>query len=191
MSKFVLFLLLAAMNTGLMASVPLTAAEIPVHISATSKWLIVDKSNWKASKIEVSIKKADGTILIQEDINESKKYNLKNLPVGSYTLELEDAQQVRIQNLEVSRDMMYSTNITTVYKPHLIFNTDNVAMNLMTQGHSATVTITNSEGKTIFSENIVDEVSATRKYNLKDVPAGDYSIQVYIAGQQFSKSFSK
>lgn len=191
MSKFVLFLLLAAMNTGLMASVPLTAAEIPVHISPTSKWLIVDKSNWKASKIEVSIKKADGTVLIHEDINESKKYNLKNVPVGSYTLELEDDQQVRIQNLEVSGDMMYSTNITTVYKPHLIFNADNVAMNLMTQGLPATITITNSEGKTIFSEKIVDEVSATRRYNLKDVPAGDYSIQVYIAGQQFTKSFSK
>jgi hypothetical protein len=190
MSKFVLFLLFAAMNTGLMAA-PFYAAEIPVHISATSKWLIVDKSNWKAAKIEVSIKKADGTILIHEDINESKKYDLKNVPVGSYILELEDNQQIRIQNLEVSQDMMYSTNITTVYKPHLIFEPDYIAMNLMTQGQPATVTITNAEGKTIFSQKIVDEVSATRKYNLKDVSAGEYSIQVYIAGQQFTKSFTK
>jgi hypothetical protein len=180
----------AAVSTGLMAT-NISVAEIPVHISAISKWLIVDKSNWKASKIEVSIKKEDGTVLIQEDIRASKKYNLKNVPAGIYTLELEDDQQIRIQSLQVSDDIMYSTSITTIYKPHLIIDANNIDMNLMTQGEPATVTITNTESKTIFSEKIVNEVSATRRYNLKDLAAGDYTIRVSIAGQSFAKSFTK
>ena len=190
MSKLILILLFAAVNTGLMA-VPISAVDIPVHISPMNKWIIVDKDNWKTPQVGVSIRKEDGTILIQENISVSKKYNLKNLPDGNYVLDLEDGQQIRTQSLQVDGDILYSKDISTIYKPHLVINQDYINMNLMTQGQKADISIQNAESNTVFSEKISNEVSATRRYNIKDLPAGNYIFKVSLNGQEFIKSFTK
>ncbi|MEP7323170.1 MAG: hypothetical protein ABI761_14690 [Saprospiraceae bacterium] len=190
MLKSILILLFAAVNTGLMA-VPVTNPEIPVFISPSNKWIIVDKSGWKAPRIGVTIQSTDGTTLINESIRYSTRYNLKNVPDGTYLLQLEDDQKIRIQHLQVAHEMLYSTGIITVYKPHLIINPDHVDMNLMTQGQSAEVSILDADSKEVFSEKINDEVSVTRRYNVNQLPEGEYSFVVKIADQLFTKSFNK
>jgi hypothetical protein len=190
MSKFVLFLLFAAVNTGLMGATPSTA-DIPVHISPVNKWIIVDKNNWKAPTVAVSLRNEEGSLLISEKINGSKKYNLKNVSEGKYILELEDDQQIRVQSLQVASEILYSKDIYTIYKPQLKISDDHIDMNLMTQGEEAQVSIRNNEWKSEFTENTGKEVSVSKRYNLKSLPAGDYTFVVKIGGHTFTRSFTK
>jgi hypothetical protein len=190
MLKSIFILLFAAVNTGLMAFTT-TNPEIPVFISTSNKWIIVDKSGWKAPRIGVTIVSTDGTTLINENIRYSTRYNLKNVPDGSYLLQLEDDQKIRIQHLQVTHELLYSTGISTIYKPHLVIASDHIDMNLMTQGQVADVSILDAEAKVVFSEKINNEVSVTRRYNINQLPEGEYSLMVKISGQQFIKPFNK
>jgi predicted phage tail protein len=190
MLKSILILLFAAVNTGLMAVPFSSEPEIPVRISPSNKWIIIDKAGWKSPKLEVSIQSVDGTTLINENIRTSTRYNLKNVPEGKYILQLEDDQKIRIQYLQVSNDMMFSTGISTVYKPHTIINANHIDMNLMTQGQPAEVSILDAESKAVFTEKITNEVSVTRRYNISQLPEGEYTMVVKMSDQQFHKPFS-
>jgi hypothetical protein len=171
-----------------MASSPIDA---PIHISTSNKWLIVDKSNWKSPRIDISIKKADGTALVNEKIKVSKKYNLKNVPDGNYALEIEDDQLIRIQSLQISGDRLFSTGVKTIYKPMILFKTNQIDMNMMTQGDPAWITIRDRESNTVFTEKITQEVSVSRRFNLDQLPEGQYILDVELSGKHFTHNFSK
>ena len=190
MSKSILILLFAAVNTGLMAVPVSSVPEIPVRISPSNKWIIIDKTGWKSPKLEVSIQSTDGTTLVSENIRTSTRYNLKNVPEGKYILQLEDNQRIRIQHLQVSNDMLFSMGITIIYKPHTTIDANHIDMNLMTQGQPAEVSIFDSESKIIYTEKITNEVSVTRRYNISQLPEGEYTMIVKMSDQQFTKPFT-
>lgn len=188
MSKFMLIALFAAAHTGIFATSPI---ESPVHISTSNKWVIVDKSNWKIPKLDVSILKSDGTFLINEKIKVSKKYNLKDVPDGSYSLEIEDDQLIRIQSLEISGDRLFSTGVKTIYKPMILVKANLIDMNMMTQGEPAWITMRDNESNTVFTEKITQEVSVSRRFNLNQLPEGNYLLDVELSGKHFTRNFTK
>ncbi|MBL0110191.1 MAG: DUF3244 domain-containing protein [Saprospiraceae bacterium] len=64
-------------------------------------------------------------------------------------------------------------------------------MNLMTQGKSAEIMIKNEEGKVMITEKIENEVSVTRRFNIKKLDHGNYYLEVHMAGQNFINDFEK
>ncbi|MBK8282541.1 MAG: DUF3244 domain-containing protein [Saprospiraceae bacterium] len=185
MMKYLLILTMAAVNTGLMA------ADIPVHINAANKWIIVEKAKWNSPSIDVLIRENSGAVLIHESIGQTTKYNLKNVPDGEYILEVENDQKIRIQTMSLHDGILQSKAISTIYKPNIKVNNQVLDMNLMTQGKSAEIMIKNEEGKVMITEKIENEVSVTRRFNIKKLDHGNYYLEVHMAGQTFINDFEK
>ncbi|MBL0110189.1 MAG: hypothetical protein IPP42_04680 [Saprospiraceae bacterium] len=87
MMKYLLILTMAAVNTGLMA------ADIPVHINAANKWIIVEKAKWNSPSIDVLIRENSGAVLIHESIGQTTKYNLKMYLMVNISSEVENDQK--------------------------------------------------------------------------------------------------
>ncbi len=183
MTKLILMFLFTAAGAGLFAA----NSPEPVHISPMNKWIIVEKEAWKAPKIDVLIRHADGSVLIRESIKKSTKYNLKYVPDGNYLLELEDGQKQIVQQISVTNGILQGKEITTTFKPRIILSKDYLNLNLMTQGMPATITIRHSSGKIAHTEDTNGEVSVCRKYNIKELEANEYMLDVAINGQVFSQ----
>lgn len=185
MKNLFLFILFAAVNTGLFA------ADVPVRIMAGNKSIIIEKDQWKASSLEITISEANGGVLIHENIKKSTKYNLKHVPDGNYTLEIEDQQKVKVQELAIQNGSLISKGTTTVYKPALKSFENKLDLNLMAQGQDVTVSIRTSDNVVAFTENIRKEVSISRRFNLEELEAGDYFVDVTMGGRTFTKIISK
>jgi len=185
MKNLFLFILVAAVNTGLFA------ADLPVRIMASSKLIIIEKDQWKAPSIEITISEANGNVLINENIKKSTKYNLKHVPDGNYILEIEDNQKVKIQQLTIQQGSLLSKGVSTIYKPVIKATEGKLDLNLMAQGNDAVITIRNSDNRVTFTEHIKNEVSITRRFNLEELEPGEYYIDVAIAGKTFTRVISK
>lgn len=64
--------------------------------------------------------------------------------------------------------ILQSKAISTIYKPNIKVNNQFLDMNLMTQGKWAEIMIKNEEGKVMITEKIENEVSVTRRFNIKE-----------------------
>jgi len=180
-----LVVLVAAVNTGLFA------ADLPVRIMASSKSIIIEKDQWKAPSIEITISEANGNVLVHENIKKSTRYNLKHLPDGNYILEIEDNQKVKIQQLAIQQGSLLSEGVSTIYKPVIRTQDGKLDLNLMAQGQDAVITIRNSDNRVTFTEHIKNEVSVTRRFNLEELEPGEYYIDVAISGKTFTRLISK
>ncbi len=180
-----LVVLVAAVNTGLFA------ADLPVRIMASSKSIIIEKDQWKAPSIEITISEANGNVLVHENIKKSTRYNLKHVPDGNYILEIEDNQKVKIQQLAIQQGSLLSEGVSTIYKPVIRTQDGKLDLNLMAQGQDAVITIRNSDNRVTFTEHIKNEVSVTRRFNLEELEPGEYYIDVAISGKTFTRLISK
>ncbi|MDZ4707429.1 MAG: T9SS type A sorting domain-containing protein [Saprospiraceae bacterium] len=180
-----LVVLVAAVNTGLFA------ADLPVRIMASSKLIIIEKDQWKAPSIEITISEANGNVLVHENIKKSTRYNLKHVPDGNYILEIEDNQKVKIQQLAIQQGSLLSEGVSTIYKPVIRTQDGKLDLNLMAQGQDAVITIRNSDNRATFTEHIKNEVSVTRRFNLEELEPGEYYIDVAISGKTFTRLISK
>jgi hypothetical protein len=185
MKNLFLVILFAAVNTGLFA------ADVPVRIMASNKSIIVEKDQWKSPSLEITISEANGNVLVHENIKKSTKYNLKHVPDGNYVLEIEDNQKIKVQQLAIRQGSLQSKGVSTIYKPVLKSTEGKLDLNLMAQGHDAVITIRNNDSQVTYSENIKNEVSITRRFNLEELEPGEYYIDVAIAGKTFTRVISK
>jgi len=185
MKNLFLLVLFAAVNTGLFAS------DVPVRIMASNKSIIVEKDQWKSPSLQITISESDGAVLIQENIKKSTKYNLKHVPDGDYTLEIEDNQKVKVQQLTIHNGSLLDKGTSTIYKPVMKTNNGKLDFNLMALGQNAIVTFRTSDGNVAFVEHIKNEVSVSRRFNLDELEPGDYFVDVSIAGKTFTQVISK
>lgn len=185
MKNLFLLVLFAAVNTGLFA------ADVPVKIMASNKSIIVEKDQWKSPTIEITISESNGAVLVHENIKKSTKYNLKHVPDGDYTLEIEDNQKIKVQKLSIQNGSLLSKGVSTIYKPVMKASDGKLDLNLMAQGQDVVISIRNNDSKIAFTENIKKEVSITRRFNLEELEPGEYFVDVNVAGKTFTRVISK
>lgn len=160
----------------------------PTVLSVDSKTLVVDTKEWKSEKVHIQIKEASGAVIFEETVLNKKnqrKYNLKKLPRGLYSIEIENKLKIAVQSFEVSYDdITVSSEIDYVYKPVVIVHDDFMDVNLLTQGYNALINILDASNNIVFSERITDPVVHTR-YNVASLESGEYSVQVALDGRSF------
>jgi hypothetical protein len=74
---------------------------------------------------------------------------------------------------------------TTVYKPMITATANTVDINFLTGGKRTSVTFTNRDGETVYS-NAYEGNSLNKRFDLTDLPAGDYT--VYVSNGQISNN---
>ena len=161
-----------------------------------SKSFILDLKENDEKMIRVKILDRDDQVLLDQKVNtqkhQAKRYNMKNLPMGVYTLSIEDAQRI------VKHDMMIVNGIlrfdkkdpVTIFKPTIKISQNIIDFNLLKIDDGSTeVRLLDNSGELVYSENINETGSVQRRYNVSMLEAGKYTLSVETAGALQSETF--
>lgn len=159
-----------------------------------SKSLVVETSLWKSDKVNIQIKEASGVVILDETVKNTKnlrKYNLKNLPEGVYTLELSNDLKITTQEFTINaKSVVLSTEIKTVYKPVVIWNEAGFDVNLMTLGNTAFINIQDKDNNIVFAEKLVTP-AVHKRYDISALASGEYTVTVAMNGRSFVSTSTK
>lgn len=187
MKTQVLFLLFSIFTLSAFAGKPLMS-------SAKAKTITVETSLWKAESVTVQIKEIGGSVILDEVVKSEKgfrKYDLHNLPSGTYTLELSDDLKIKIQNFVIKgEDLSMSKEVVTIYKPVILVSENNIDVNLLTLNQNVSVKILDDNDSVVFSEKIVSP-SIHKRYDLTRLSKGQYTMKVSFGGRSFYQHFTK
>jgi len=166
----------------------------PTVSSEKTKSLVVETSLWKSEKINIQIKEASGVVILDEKVKNTKnlrKYNLKNLPDGNYTLEVSNELKITTQEFTIgSNEVILSNDINTVYKPVIIWRDNSFDVNLMTLGNKAFINIQDKDNNIVFAENL-ETPAVHKRYDISALAAGEYTVTVAMNGRSFVSSNTK
>jgi hypothetical protein len=170
------------------------ATGVPSIAFANNKAIIIKSNDWKSKTVDVEIKEATGTVILSETLNirkSDRKYNLKNLPDGQYTIEIADDLKILKQQFFINKsEVVMSEEVETTYKPFIIHNGNNLDVNLMTLGNPAFINIIDNNNNIVYADK-QDTSAVHKRYDISSLTEGTYTITVGVKGKSFSKDFTK
>lgn len=170
------------------------ASGNPTVLTEKSKSLVVETSLWKSDKVNIQIKEASGVVILDETVKNTKnlrKYNLKNLPEGQYSLEVSNEMKITLQEFSIiSNKVILSSEIKTIYKPVIIWNNNGFDVNLMTLGNTAFINIQDKDNNIVFAEKLVTP-AVHKRYDISSLASGEYTVTVAMNGRSFVSSNTK
>lgn len=148
--------------------------------------------------VKVTLFDLQGVVLHRETIRNksslSRKYNLRNLPDGEYTLLAQYQNEVRIQPVQITAKQLLIPEGKSIklFTPRINKSEDHLDLNLLSLPASdITVKIRNAEGKAWFSDAQTAEGSLHKRYNIEALETGDYQIVVAIDERNINLQFSE
>jgi len=164
--------------TALLVSTTLSATVEPTIVPAV-KSFIVDLNDWANNEATVYITNADGNILVSDKIENQagRIYNLKNLSDGRYTVSVNNDLKVINTALRIVNDIVIVEDTEVIYKPVITTTDEYIDVNVLTQGETVLVDITDENGE-VFAREYKNTTSVNQRYSINDLPAGQYYVSV-------------
>ncbi len=140
------------------------------------------------------LKNQQGVILYKEDIARAQIFqrslNLIELPDGTYELQIEDDYKTETTSLTKSNGKVMATNqikITT-FKPQIVLKDTQLNVSLLAlNNEKLTVSILDENQNIILEKKLSGSVNLGQSYDLSQLNAGDYTIQLYTNGKVYDK----
>lgn len=140
------------------------------------------------------LKNQQGVILYKEDIARAQIFqrslNLIELPDGTYELQIEDDYKTETTSLTKSNGKVMATNqikITT-FKPQIVLKDTQLNVSLLAlNNEKLTVSILDENQNIILEKKLSGSVNLGQSYDLSQLNAGDYIIQLYTNGKVYDK----
>ena len=180
---------------ALLVSVNIALASSPKGIiSIAESAVVVDFSDWKTEAVTVSIFDESGYVVFKDEVSTSinaKKYSLKRLPEGKYTIATSDAYRILEQHISFTNNqvkMIGEESIT--YKPIIAYNDLGWNVNFYTQGLPATVKIFDVTGTEVYSQAFNIPV-INKRFNIASLANGQYTIAVQSSAVSNSSTVVK
>ncbi|MBC7885347.1 MAG: hypothetical protein H7X99_07720 [Saprospiraceae bacterium] len=178
----------------LSASSIVSFASNPDILTEKAKMLTLITSAWKSEKVNVQIKDFTGSVILDETVkngNKVRRYNLKNLPNGNYTLEMSNELKITVQEFEIlGSQVILSNTLETEYKPVINLFENHIDLNLMTLGKEASLKILDETNNVLLTEKLAGPV-VSKRYDFSKLSSGDYAVIVEINGRSYTKSVVK
>ena len=149
-------------------------------------------------KVRVSFLDVEGVTLHEELYSRSlvdRKYNLKNLPQGSYVLVVENDGLIQLQPITKTQDRLIidGDSIQTILPPQIDISTRylDVKMDLPTDTY-VYVQMEDHTGQVLYAGafNAAEEQLQTR-FDLNQLDTGDYSFSVFVEGDVFDHEYTE
>jgi hypothetical protein len=159
--------------------------------SANSKLLVVDLSNLQNENVSISITDEDQHILYSETASDvksfTKKFNLWKLEEGTYTLKVVQSKFRTIQPFVVTEKNVIVNESTKKmnFEPIFKFKESKLEVLVPLSENNVFVTILDKTGNIMFEEKNENVQSFRKKYDLKNLPKGEYLVEVSIEGESF------
>lgn len=157
--------------------------------------LHVQDLNQEAFEIKFSDEK--GITLINEKVERQEDYvkffNLKNLPVGAYSLKIETARKVIVQNIEVLQESVSvdPANKVIIDKPTISYQASMLELNMVNlEKGQAIVKIQDKSGQVLHQESLQAIGKIKKQFDLRALPAGNYLVEVWTKYFTYEQRFS-
>lgn len=131
----------------------------------------------------VTIVDTNGEVIFTEKIatgkTYSKKFDLKNLPDGSYFLEVEDTLKEKVFAFVIQNSKVIIAEGKENAKPVFRNKNGKVFLNLLNlKNEVVKIKILDSDNRVVFQETIVDEIVIEKVFNFEDAFKDNYTVVV-------------
>lgn len=141
------------------------------------------------SAIQVTLRDIYGVIMHNETLSENnvnnRKYNLRNLPSGKYTLTVAYDDVLQIQKIYKQFDKIEidSDNLHTLYHPTFEKHSEYFDLEMLSfSKQKINLKIRDDEGRIIYSEDNLLNGLFKKRFNLSKLDKGEYTISVRVVG---------
>lgn len=181
---------LCATLTGYASSVE---PIVRVEESETKSFTLILNNNG-FQHVQIFIKDMTGEVLHSENLDSQpgyfKKYNLKQLPQGTYSLEIEDDHMVKIIPFEVCKSVVTfdKNEESKVFKPYI--RQRGQLLDVMFYGNNnnpAKVLIFDESGNLLQRDKFKRGDGVEKIYDFSQVPAGKYTVNLNSGDRFFSQ----
>ncbi len=176
------------------ASVACMAREPKLNLlSAGKAKSVVLTMQASAKGTQIGLRDADLNVIYSERMSEghfSKILNLKDLMDGTYYLSADDNFKNYSYTMVLENDSVKITEADEDFKPFFRKTKNMVFMNYLNLDKAElSIKIYDAESRTVFSQEVSDEMIVEKAFNFKDAYAGTYTLIVKSAGKTYSENF--
>jgi len=150
-----------------------------------------------SAQTSIQIIDQDGFVLVEENVAASeqftKVFNMGKLISGNYTLVIKSDYKKTVQPIVVtSRELILEEEKRQEFYPAIIVaEKENVSVSLLNPTKSEVkFSIIDREGEVIFRDELKDKMVIGKRYNLEQLPAGNYTVLVYTSNDVYSKDLT-
>jgi hypothetical protein len=182
--------------TILLAATTTYANTNPTISLNEGKILVVNLNDWANSDVSVSIQDQDGLVLHNDNFQTGttlgRKYNLKNLPLGTYNLIIENSTKKAIHELTVDENSVSMEPLPNAlaYIPFVDIKENTISLNQLTLGNDLSVFISDNKN-TFFEKTFSNENTVNQKFDINSLPRGKYEFSIQCNNEYYSFPFVK
>jgi hypothetical protein len=143
--------------------------------------------------VQVKLMDADLNVIYSEKMSEgqfSKKINLKDLNDGIYYLSADDSFKSYSYTIVLNNNTMNVVETAEEIKPFFRKTDNMIFMNYLNLDKSdLSIKIFDAESRTVFTQEVTDEMIVEKAFNFTDAFPGTYTVTVKSAGKTYTEEF--
>lgn len=180
-------LALLLLNLNLMA-----ADTEPKIVKTGNKSFTVDVTGWSADQVRVRILDLKNNLIISDQLKNAtgRIYNLKRLESGAYTVTIENEFKKIERRIEILNEEIFLLDKKTIFKPNVSVTDRYIDVNTLTQKDAVEVKIYQDE-ILILDKTYTGLSSVNQRFDITQLPVGNYAVVVSNLGESTRKSFRK
>jgi hypothetical protein len=176
------------------ASIVSMASEPKLNLAAANNAKsVVLTMEASAQGTQISLMDTDLNIIYSERMSEglfSKKLNLKDLTDGIYYLSMEDNVKNYSYTIVLEKNTLKITEADENVKPFFRKTKNMIFMNYLNLDRSKlSIKIYDEESRTVYSQEVSEEMIVEKAFNFTDAYAGTYTVMVKSEGKTYTERF--
>ena len=143
--------------------------------------------------VQVKLMDSDLNVIYSEKMTEgqfSKKLNLKDLTDGVYFLSADDNMTAYSYTIVLDNDNVKIVESDEEIKPFFRKTDNMIFMNYLNLDRAdMSIKIYDTESRTVFTQEVADEMIVEKAFNFTDAFPGTYTVTVKSAGKTYTEEF--
>lgn len=162
-------------------------------LSAGKAKSVVLTMNASTKGVQVKLMDSDLNVIYSEKMTEgqfSKKLNLKDLSDGVYFLSADDNMTAYSYTIVLDNDNVKIVESDEEIKPFFRKTDNMIFMNYLNLDRAdMSIKIYDTESRTVFTQEVADELIVEKAFNFTDAFPGTYTVTVKSAGKTYTEEF--
>ncbi|WP_291966918.1 hypothetical protein [Maribacter sp.] len=162
-------------------------------LSAGKAKSVVLTMNASTKGVQVKLMDSDLNVIYSEKMTEgqfSKKLNLKDLTDGVYFLSADDNMTEYSYTIVLDNDNVKIVESDEEIKPFFRKTDNMIFMNYLNLDRAdMSIKIYDTESRTVFTQEVADELIVEKAFNFTDAFPGTYTVTVKSAGKTYTEEF--
>ena len=187
-----------ALSVLLLSQVAFANNELPIRVMAkNANSIMLDLQNLASPNTSIRILDQYNEEQYREELDVTssnlRSYDVTQLENGTYTLEIEDAQQLILQPFELTTKklILNETDQVVIYKPSLVQKGNSLDLTLLQlQKGTTSLMLIDIKGNILHRDTIVHSGSISKSYDLRNLNRGNYQVVITTPFKTFYNTIS-